>query len=192
MTQPNEKDSQDEKKPETYTTVPTTQLDLETRRDAGYETVVRKTVNPNEVVNPYPVEDNDTSAYVGVDPIYMNYANETEAPLRGEDSVEDDVSKELNSGLAYSEVTKEERVQTVGTGSSEPHVLVTHSGEDVQHTVVDRKKVEDEGDKASRKALGQPAKEKTPAPLKRSEDVSGAVKEPEGPKAPAQPTPPTQ
>ena len=33
----------------------------------------------------FAVEGNDLSGYVGVSPEYMNYANETEAPLRGDD-----------------------------------------------------------------------------------------------------------
>lgn len=34
------------------------------------------------------VEGNQTDAYVGTDPIYQNYANETEAPLGSEKGVE--------------------------------------------------------------------------------------------------------
>lgn len=36
----------------------------------------------------FAVEGNDTSKYVGVSPEYKTYANDTEAPLRGEDGAE--------------------------------------------------------------------------------------------------------
>lgn len=156
---------------------PTSQKDLEARRERGYAVRDEVEVNPNEVVVPFPGDGNDTSAYVGVDPVYMNYASDTEKPLRaeGEENVEDLVSDELLSGLAYSEAAKKEGVQTVGTGSSQPHVLVTHSGERVEHVVVDREKVEKAAEEAGRKAAGLPATGGKGEPVRRSEDVKGAV-----------------
>lgn len=48
------------------------------------------TYNPGEVVRAaqYAVEGNDTSAYVGVDPVYQNYANDTERPIQATEPVE--------------------------------------------------------------------------------------------------------
>lgn len=77
----------------TYLTVPNSQIDLKARRDAGYGTPVVE-VDPDATDAPYAVEDNDTSAYVGVDPDKMTYANDTEKPLSG-DGIEDKVAAEL-------------------------------------------------------------------------------------------------
>lgn len=172
MTQPDSKQDAP-----TYSTRPTTQIDLEAREAAGFATVVRPTVNPNEVNAPYTVEGNDTSEYVGVDSDYMNYASDTHKPLKGEgeDAVEDRVRDDMYSGLAYSEAPTTEGVQTVGTGSSDPHVLVSTSGEKVaNHEIVDRKKVTDAADEASRQVLGLPGPSDA-SPVRRSEDVDGAV-----------------
>lgn len=54
--------------------------------------------NPGEYEDenpaPFAVEDNDTSAYVGVDPIYQNYANETERPIKADEADEDTTEDE--------------------------------------------------------------------------------------------------
>lgn len=131
MTQPN-----DENKP--YTTRPTTQTDLEARHKADYGNPTVET-DPNVTNAPYAVEDNDTSAYVGVDPDKMNYANETEKPLRSDDSLEDEVAADMLSGYAFGSDEQPEGQQTLGSGSSSPVVAVTTSGEATTHAIVDRK-----------------------------------------------------
>lgn len=135
MTQPD----QNEKDPNApYLTRPTTQTDLEARHEADYGNPTVQT-DPNLTNAPYAVEDNDTSAYVGVDPDRMTYANETEKPLRSDDSLEDEVSKEMLSGYAFGRDEEPEGQQTLGSGSSSPVVAVTTSGEATTHAIVDRK-----------------------------------------------------
>ena len=125
MTQPN-----DESKP--YTTRPTTQVDLEARLNADQ---AKQELDPNVTVEPYKVEGNDTSAYVGVDQDKMNYANDTEMPLKG-DGVEDEVAELMMSGYAYGKVAPDSTPgQDLGSGSSQPLLAVTSSGSDVQHEI---------------------------------------------------------
>lgn len=157
-----------------YLTRPTTQTDLEARREADFGNPTVET-DPNVTNAPYAVEDNDTSAYVGVDPDKMTYANDTEKPLRGEDSVEDEVASDMLAGYAYGTDAKVEGQQTLGSGSSSPVVAVTTSGESVTHAIVDRealsKKVA-ENDAAA-------AKGESPEPIRSTEQfVSGGEGKP--------------
>lgn len=152
-----------------YTTKPTTQLDLEARAKRDYALADPAKVEPDAVDAPFAVEDNDTSAYRGVDRDRMTYANDTEKPLAG-DGIEDEVGEQLLSRFAYGEDEPVKGKQTVGSGSSAPSVFVTTSGEDVTHKHVDRKKLG--------AAIEKAEKAEKPAPL--SESVSGAVTEAEG------------
>lgn len=74
---------------------PSSQVDLANRLENGNESnavlstsdaaVERQAKREEEAGEdtgrPMTVEGNDVSGYIGVDPIYANYANETEAPL---------------------------------------------------------------------------------------------------------------
>lgn len=72
------------------TTKPTTQLDLEARREANYQRAAEVT---GDAGSPYAVEGNDTTAYLGVDTDRRTYASDTEKPLKG-DGLEDKVNDE--------------------------------------------------------------------------------------------------
>lgn len=121
-----------------YTTRPTSQLDLEARAAKDFAVKEKVEVDPNKVNDPYKVEGNDTSAYVGVDADRMTYANDTEKPLEGE-GIEAEVAEALLSdNFAYGEDEDPERKQTLGSGSSEPVVYPVTSGENVSTEVVDR------------------------------------------------------
>jgi hypothetical protein len=80
------------------------QLDLEERRaneNRSQAILSTSDLVRDEEVEPgreFAVEGNDLSGYVGVSPEYQNYANETEAPLGAEDSVEQDVIDEFQEG----------------------------------------------------------------------------------------------
>ena len=65
------------------------------------------------------VEGNDVSDYVGVDPMYQNYANETEKPLKAEEGV-DYVAESVHAAGGLS--TNEGAVVTDGTGDGEVQV----------------------------------------------------------------------
>lgn len=121
-----------------YLTKPTSQLDLEARAEKDYALKDKVEVDPNVVNDPYKVEGNDTSAYVGVDADRMTYANDTEKPLEG-DGIEAKVAKALLSdNFAYGEDEEPKREQTLGSGSSEPVVYPVVSGENVKTEFVDR------------------------------------------------------
>jgi hypothetical protein len=128
-----------------YLTKSTHELDLEARREAGFETVVKPEVDSNVVHDSYAVEGNDTSAYVGVDFDKMTYANDTEAPLKG-DGWTDKAGDELLANYAYAKGYAEQVDHTLGTGSSDPLVQVVTSGKKVEHQVVEVKKVEEAGE----------------------------------------------
>jgi hypothetical protein len=75
------------------------------------------TYNPGEYEEenkaPFAVEDNDTSNYVGVDPIYQNYANETEKPIKADEP--DEAPDEEDE-----EKKEEEPTRTATTTSTSP------------------------------------------------------------------------
>lgn len=156
---------------EPYLTRPTTQTDLEARREADYRAAEVKT-DPNATVAPYAVEDNDTSAYVGVDADKMTYAEDTHKPLRG-DGVEDKVASEQLKGYAVAKKQEgPEREQTLGGGSEQPLAQVVTSGSSVTHKLVGEIKAEEDGSKtvkAAKAALedgkpSEPTPAQTPAP----------------------------
>jgi hypothetical protein len=76
-------------------TKPNSQLDLEARLE-------RKNENPDVhvpvAVNPNPVGEEE---YIGTDPIYQNYANETEKPLAGDGAEQQVVEDFKKSALSH-------------------------------------------------------------------------------------------
>jgi hypothetical protein len=78
---------------------PASQVDLEARLESGNasdrylstsDMAFERQAEQEEAAGedtgrPMTVEGNDTDGYVAVDPIYANYANETEAPLESDD-----------------------------------------------------------------------------------------------------------
>lgn len=59
---------------------PSSQLDLEARQKKGYK--------PSSVLIQGEDPQVSDNGYIGVDEVYQNYANDTEAPLRAEDGPE--------------------------------------------------------------------------------------------------------
>jgi hypothetical protein len=81
------------------------------------------------VLSPYAVEDNDTSAYVGVNLEYATYANETERPYRAEEGTaeryfEDQLTPPKKFAVAAGVTSN----PTEGGGSSVPLVYPDVSG----------------------------------------------------------------
>lgn len=99
----------------TYTK-PASQLDLEARLENENTSELRLSDAPSRVdeepvredgARDYRVEGNDVSAYVGVDPIYQNYADETHKPSRADDGAEAEVFERLdNDGKAVAEAAE--------------------------------------------------------------------------------------
>lgn len=83
--------AKDENKP--YITQPRTQTDLEARLAA-------EAPAPAAVVNPNPFGD---EAYAGTDPIYQNYANDTEKPLKAAKGVEKKAEDQLREAHKFSD-----------------------------------------------------------------------------------------
>lgn len=115
---------------------PTTdELDYKRRQEEGDPTPPARLVGGVTAVHsPYAVNGNDTSAYVGVSPEYMTYANETEKPLRAASGVE---KEREDAALADVPVVAQAAVSkldgnhaTQGGGSSTDLVYTQHSGED--------------------------------------------------------------
>lgn len=88
---------------------PTThELDVEARRNAA-----EVSDKPTETVYaPYAVEGNDVSGYVGVDPMYMTYANEGEKPYAADGGV----WAEVEATATNPEPTKAEDQSLEGEG----------------------------------------------------------------------------
>jgi hypothetical protein len=69
---------------------PASQVDLKRRQDNDNKSdrvlSTSDEYDPQELgeAREFVVEGNDQSQYIGTDPIYANYANETEAPLKAE------------------------------------------------------------------------------------------------------------
>lgn len=82
------------------------------------------------VLSPYAVEDNDLSAYVGVNPEYATYANETERPFRAEEGTaeryfEDQLTSPRKFAVGAGVVSN----PTEGGGSTVPLLYPDVSGE---------------------------------------------------------------
>lgn len=121
------------------------QRDLEQRHAAGYRPVTvdntkNEVANPEVVVAGYAVEGNDTSAYLGVSPEYMTYANEADAPYRATEGVEADVLDTLQAGVPTvfrTEVPEDSRPADVG-GQGLENLNTAVSGEDYSSELSDR------------------------------------------------------
>jgi hypothetical protein len=80
---------------------PASQVDLEERRANGnasnkvVPTADSYKPDPEDTGREFAVEGNDLDGYIGAGAEYQTYANETEAPLRAEDSVEEEVADEF-------------------------------------------------------------------------------------------------
>jgi hypothetical protein len=129
------------------------ELDLERRRAEGHAPDVTRrqdtlVTSPAEVYAPFAVEGNDTSAYVGVSPEYMTYANDTEKPYRAEDGVEAEVEADVLDNPPLVRVADEvSGEQTQGGGSTQESIYTATSGEGYQSKLAEVK-VEGEGDDA--------------------------------------------
>ena len=98
---------------------PTAQVDLEERMKDDY-------VVPTQLQQGSDPEPSETG-FVGVDPIYQNFANDTEKPLRAEKGVEkkledvvyaDEVDEDFGAPEKGSSGAKEESKPTSPSGSS--------------------------------------------------------------------------
>jgi hypothetical protein len=84
---------------------PASQVDLEERRandnksDRMLLTAPGYEQDAPQDGRDYRVEGNDLENYISTSPEYMTYANETEAPLRADDSVEEEVADEFRDHL---------------------------------------------------------------------------------------------
>lgn len=88
-----------EPKEEVIYTKPTSQLDLEERLARNNESPL-SVVQAQNSQSPFGVEE---GAYVNVDPIYQNYANDTEKPLEAEEGVEKDALDVFKDAVAVDE-----------------------------------------------------------------------------------------
>jgi hypothetical protein len=91
---------------ETQVTKSTQQLDLEARQAEDYVSplAVAKTVGPEQSLL-------GEDGYVGTDPIYQNYANETEAPLAAEEGAEKVLEDRVFAEAEQAAQASEEREQ---------------------------------------------------------------------------------
>jgi hypothetical protein len=167
----------------TYTTVPTSQKDLEARLDSDFAptSTGTATTDPTEVRAPYATEDTDTSAYIGVSPEYMTHADVTTQPFRAEEGPEDEVLDILQGGMAVAPTPDPKKNDTsVGGGSLSESVYTATSGEDFSSEVAK---------KADAPKVEAPKVEAPPAPIQTpTTPVSGnASPAPAAPASPAAP-----
>ena len=131
-------DQKDQKEEAVYTKS-TAQLDLERRMKNGNMPDLLRRTDPQDVVAPYAVEDNNTSEYRGVSMEYMTYANETEAPLRADEGPENEAQKLQEAGIA--DVRKvpdwDSTPSSVVGVTSTPTVNTATSGEGLKANVVE-------------------------------------------------------
>lgn len=85
---------------------PTSQIDLERRAAEGFlpesarlDHTKDDALDPGKVNAPYATEDMDTSAYRGVSPEYMQYANPSERPYEATEGPEAEALKRLSGGV---------------------------------------------------------------------------------------------
>lgn len=82
------------------------------------------------VLSPYVVEDNDTSAYVGVNPEYATYGTEQDRPYRaGEGTAERYFEDQITAPKKFAVAAPFGSNQTEGGGSSVPLLYPDVSGE---------------------------------------------------------------
>lgn len=94
-------------------TKPNVVLDLERRQAEEQARASGEAPPADENARVFQVEDNDTSAYIGVDPEYQNYADETHKPFAAEEGAEQDAEQRVAEFLASEKqnVTTEEGEQ---------------------------------------------------------------------------------
>jgi len=69
-------------------TKPNVLLDLERRQEEERAKEAGEEPPPDENARVWQVEDNETDAFIGVDPEYQNYADETHKPFMAEEGAE--------------------------------------------------------------------------------------------------------
>jgi hypothetical protein len=93
------------KKDEAQYAQPTSQLDLERRLESGNRSdrvlTTADSYEPDEedTGRSFAVEGNELDNYIGTNPEYMTYANQTEAPLVADDSAEEQVADDFVAGM---------------------------------------------------------------------------------------------
>jgi hypothetical protein len=108
------------------------ELDYKARREAGFPGLGVPAMQSRGVVTslnpPFAVEDNDTSAYLGVASEYMTYAEDLNKPFKAEGSADEDA-----------EVAREEKLLTqtplVAPLPEQPEAEQTQGGGSLQETV---------------------------------------------------------
>lgn len=83
----------------------------------------------------YKVEGNDTSNYVGVSPEYMTYSDEKNMPRRAEEGPEQAAEERILNpdNFPLGKRPERESNQIKGSGSLDPHVMPSTSGEALEH-----------------------------------------------------------
>ncbi len=121
---------------------PASQVDLERRQESGNASdrvlstsdeyarrqAEKSDDEKDEGVRSFAVEGNDLDNYVGVDPIYQNYANESEAPLKAEDgpeqvleeAVEEEEEKQKEYVKNIPDVSPGQATTSPGTNEEQP------------------------------------------------------------------------
>jgi len=130
------------KKEEANYEPPASQVDLERRQESGNasdrvlstsDEYARRQAEKSDDekdagVRSFAVEGNDLDNYVGVDPIYQNYANESEAPLKAEDgpeqvleeAVEEEEEKQKEYVKNIPDVSPGQATTSPGTNEEQP------------------------------------------------------------------------
>lgn len=159
------------KKEEKAVYLPTTaELDLERRMDKEELTKEEYADKYSENVNgrDFTGDGNDTSGYVGVNPEYMNYANETDKPGKTDpESALGRLERQLQSGSAVAEAGPGAVSNpTDGGGSSVPVLYAALSGEDFENRVVTADELETEQKRlaAPNKDAEEDTSKKSPTP----------------------------
>ena len=128
--------------------LPTTaQLDRERRLD-------EEKLTPSELAKKYDTEgrdftgdENETGAFVGVNPEYRNYAGVFGQPFQAEDGAEAELEDRFTQGGAVAERVDPVSNQTEGGGSTVPLVYAELSGEDFTNRVVTVDEAKKEADR---------------------------------------------
>jgi hypothetical protein len=120
----------DEKDKPKLGVLPTSQVDLQDRLDNDFRTDRVNNVGLPEEVEGLTVEGNDTSGYTSnVDPMYRNYANETEKPIVAEEGAEAEAELVLEDAASTaSTVPVEEEKHDVDEDESAPDTSTSSAG----------------------------------------------------------------
>lgn len=87
-------------------TKPTSQLDLERRLEEQNKVQPASHLTALNPADQLDLDDESDDGFVGVDPIYRNYANDTEKPLQADEGAEAK-AEELHWKSVYGEATEE-------------------------------------------------------------------------------------